>query len=350
MGHRGLVGIALSLLLGACTGDGECERHDDCASPLRCFDNRCQRIGGGGGGRPDPIPDAGTAPDAGDLPRPDGGPQDPDGGPQDPDGGPRDPDGGPIEERDGGPVAAGAAGLIWLSDVRIDLDSEVEAFAELRSWAGADVDFREELFPDEEGGHCVLRTRRLRAGQPAPFSAERIDIQPTARAATHFSMQHVGDGRFAPQGPVPAYEPFVTPGTSRASIVAGQGPGSLGGATFEVATPAIIDKMNPEPGDRIWIGGGMRLFWHTGATNRDVVIEAYDQPREVVLTCVVRNDGEYRLTLAAAAAFVAAARTGPSVLEMRHDVEQTQEVAVEGQGTIPVTFRVSWTNRFRVQD
>lgn len=332
--------MALALLCG-CVGDrDECTQHDDCPSPLRCFDGKCERLGGGGGGRiPDP-PDAGMSPDGGQV-APDGGG---DGGTAG-DAGAMD---GGLE--DGGrPVLEGARGLIWVSELRAGPRSEVDAFAELQSWADAVLDEREESFPDDEGGRCLLRTRRVISGGPAGFDAERIDVVPGPRLETHFSLYPVGNGRFEPRSPV-ADRLFSEAVTTQALILAGQGPDGLDRSAFAVRAPSIVWEESPEPGAQVTLGAAPLLRWMAGDPNRTLVIEAYDAQRAVVLTCRTPDDGSFRVPQAAASAFVSAGRAAPSRLEIRHDTEQERQLQVGGRGTFPVTFRASWGNRFTLRD
>lgn len=245
----------------------------------------------------------------------------------------------------------GDLGFVWVAEL---YDSETtsahHAFGLLQSLDGATYTTRLQRHQDAEGTTCEVRTRRRSGGAPTPFEAREISVIPGPQPFAPFSMYPVGDGRFEPsQEPIERlfnksrFATFQIFGNGNTRSVDGDlrqvsaPPFPFEDPAFPRGAPIALD---PPPNPLLWTESDL--------TQGDITIEVFDQPREVLLTCVVADDGAYTIPAAAVSDFLAATPTTPVYLEIRYDREATATEAVEGGGSLSVVYRVSQGLRYPV--
>lgn len=358
MGVRSALLLLVALAAAAGCDDPKCTAQSDCDFGEICVEGLCHHGQIGNWRQRDaafPVrPDTGVAPNDGDG-GPDGGLPDQDGGGMDAgaplDGGGMDGGVGPVMSRPTPLPVTGDLGFVWVAEL---YDSETtsahRAFALLQNLDGVTYTTSLQRHQDAESTTCEIRTRRRSSGTPDAYEAQEISVIPGPQPFSPFSMYPVGDGRFEPaQDPVDRIF-----NESRFAVVQIFGNGnarSIDGAPRQVNAPPFPFEdpafprgspiaIEPPPNPLRWTKSDL--------SQGDITIEVFDQPREVLLTCVVADDGAYTIPSAAVSDFRAATPTPPVYLEIRYDREARATETVEGGGSVSVTYRVSQGLRYPV--
>ncbi len=342
--------LAGSCLLGAACDHRQCAALSDCAGDEVCVRGLCEKSTGGqpplrdagvqdsgqrAGGDASVLTDAGGfdaatgAPDAG--PRPDGGAPSGDAGV-------------------GTLPSQGDLGFVWAGELYdSETTSAFHALGLLQHLDAAAYAVTDQTFVDPEGTSCRVSTRRLTGGSVTGFEAQEISVIPGPQPFSPFSMYPVGNGRFEPvQDPVQriynksrfaSFQIFGT-GTS----------GSVDSTLVQVpAPPFLFEDLSYPRGSVVAISPSPQLLWRPSELSNGVItVEVFDVPREVVLTCLVDDDGAYAIPPGAVSSFLGEAPTPPVYLEIRYDRETTASATVQGGGALSVTYRASQGLRYRV--
>lgn len=351
--------LGIALTQAAC-GSDRCETAADCVSPAMCGgDGKCFSVPpaiGGDGGRGDarvpgadadvPEADAGAeagVPDAGDAEAgvPDAG----DGGTGVPDAGDAG-DAGPL------PMAPDSRGFVWAGEIRDGPMTYYHAYGELLDHSTATYTSTRQVYPDFEGGECVLTSERLTAGAPTGYSTNSLTIahgapRPPSSSFAYFPvMGRVG--YFEPIGALPM-EMFSGSNGVLFGLDGIAGPMAVGTTSLVMsAAPPIIFEILPTAGSILQLETIPPLTWGNSGEPMDrVTIEIYDENREVVLTCITGNDNAYTIPQEAKNQFRMVGPTGTMHMDIRHDREVTATANTTTR-SFDVLFRASWGARFLV--
>jgi hypothetical protein len=345
---RVLVWVLASGALSGCS-QPECEALSDCESNENCVDGVCQpRVGGklDAGIRPDTGivlgPDTGTTTDAGIEPSDAGMMGNNDGGIPMTDAGSGDAGLGALP-------SSGDFGFVWAGELYGETTSSYHAFGLLQRLDATTFDRTEQTYPDGEDTACSLWTRRLIGGTPIGFEAQEISVIPGPQPFSPFSMYPIGNGRYEPiQDPVERM--YNKSRTALFQIYGTSNMGSVDGALVGVTAPGFVFEDVAYPrGQPIPISPPPELRWRPHElTNGFITIELFASARDVVLTCLIGDDGVYTIPSMAVSDFLDALPVPPVYLEIRYDREVMTNENLLGGGTIPVTYRASQGLRYPV--
>lgn len=359
--------LASSLSLLACSGD-ECESNKDCLDPLVCSDGTCIKPAGGGQGMGprdggDAAIDTGIGPDGGDASEPaDGGDasEPGDGGDAGPDTGtPMIPDGGRLvydSGTDGGQpmiVTQISGGTIIYGELNGD-GEEVTEYAEFLDRSAASYSQLTRTFMDDNLNECTVTTTRFSSGTVVGYGAERVEV-------VRFNNPNVTriyspvPGR---QGLFVGSEPYEgrllqNAGEVHARIVSNEVSGTLDDADTELGRPnGSADTIMPTPGTPLSLLVNNPTFaWLSPQTLDDLIVEAYDVNREVILRCRVPSViTTYTIPIAAVRAFYSEGPQLPVNLEFSYHLQLSIDVGVLGTSqTVPVVVRSQRGVRYPLQ-
>lgn len=359
--------LASSASFVACSSV-ECESPKDCLDPLTCVDNKCVMNMGGGGGGPrdggDAGPDMGIRADGGDAetePADGGDASEPaDGGDAGPDtGAPMIPDGGRLvydSGTDGGQptiVTLISGGTIIYGELNGN-GEEVTEFAEMLDRSAASYAVLTRSFMDDNLNACTVTTTRFSSGTTIGYGADHIEV---ARF-NNPSITRIYSPVAGRPGVFVGAEPYEgrllqTPGEVHARVVSSEVAGTLDDADTELGRPVgSADTIMPTPGTALSLLVNNPTFaWLSPQTLDDLIVEAYDVNREVVLRCRVPSViTTYTIPIAAVRAFYSEGPQLPVYLEMSYHLERTIDVGIVGASqAVPVLVRSQRGVRYPLQ-
>lgn len=308
----------------------------------------CQVILRPGGGASGAAPDAGPSFDA-SSPSDGGSPNDAGSPPSDA-GSPED--GGVADTglADAGFIRAGpeSQSEVWIAEFGDTGGSTFTALARVVDESGATFVERFDTFQDLEGGRCLLAERRQDGGSVVGYRADRFIVRPNSNPDSAFNLLPRGSGLFTPDA-APSARLFAGSTETEIEIRPSGAPDSLLAQVTEITSPPEFSAIAPLPGVTVSVVSLPTFRWLIASPPRTVIVEIYDEARQVVLSCPTADDGTYTLAPIAASAFLSRTPAPPLTLEVRRDVEVTEPIFARSGVRFEGTFRLSWGVRYDAQ-